>query len=114
MSWLQKNKKRNSKSIVAAIEKRIPLLNVVSFALVALIALAYILTVNGAVSRGYAIRDLETDIQKYTLANQQMEVEARKAQTLENVERSITMLGMVPSEAPDYLAGSPPSYALAE
>jgi len=116
MSWLQKQKKHktNLNAVAGAIEKRIPFLNVASFIVIILLALAYIFMVNGSVARGYAIRDLETQIDDLTLANQRMEVAARKAQTLENVERSVTMLGMVPSETPEYLAGSPPSYALAD
>lgn len=88
-------------------------LNVVTTALVLAAAASYIVQVNGSVAKGYAIRELEDEIHELTLANQKLEVNVREAQSLENVNRSVKMLGLVDAETPTYVRASVPSVALA-
>jgi len=88
-------------------------LNVITTALVLATAASYIVQVNGSVAKGYAIRELEDQIRELTLTNQTFEVTVREAQSLENVNRSVKMLGLVTAETPTYVNASASSVALA-
>jgi len=88
-------------------------LNVISSALVLVVAGSYIVQVNGSVAKGYAMREVEDRIKELTLTNQRLEVAVREAQSLQNVDRSVKMLGLVSSGTPVYLSSSTPSVAFA-
>ncbi len=88
-------------------------LNVVTTILVLLCAIVYIVQVNGSVGNGYTIREYEDTINGLTLENQKLEVTAREARALENVTRSVKMLGLVSAETPTYVNAAAPSVALA-
>ncbi len=89
-------------------------LNVVTFGVVLALCLVYIFQVNGAISKGYQIRDIETSIRELTLLNQRVELQTQQAQSLENVARAVTMLGFVDAELPNYVKSDAPAYALAQ
>lgn len=88
-------------------------LNVITTAMVAVMGAAYVVQVNGSVANGYAIRELEDQIHDLALANQKLEVDVREAKSLQNVNRSVKMLGLVAAETPRYLSLTPPSVAMA-
>ncbi len=88
--------------------------NLFSFVLLIVLCIVYIVQVNHTVSKGYQIRDLESQIQELTLRNQTLEVTTQQAQSLENVARATKMIGLVRADRPEYIQGSGPSYALAE
>lgn len=75
---------------------------------------AYIAEINSSVTTGYKLRDLETRVDALGDQNQKLEVALRKSQSLEAVEHSVRILGLVPAENPQYVNGSTPSYALAQ
>ncbi|MBU0645887.1 hypothetical protein KJ611_00185 [Patescibacteria group bacterium] len=104
----------NRRSLKTLLDNNIVMINVVSLVLVLAVILMYIFQVNGAVTKGYQMRDLETRIESLTLENQKLEVVAREAQSLDNVKNSVKMLGFVPAEVPTYTNGSEPALALAE
>ncbi len=87
-------------------------MNVLTFGVV--LCLAYIFQVNGAISKGYQIRDIETQIHELTLMNQRVELQTQQAQSLENVARAVKMLGFVDAQQPNYVESGVPSYALAD
>jgi hypothetical protein len=89
-------------------------LNLLTLALVVLLMGIYIFQVNGSISKGYNIRELETQIENLTLLNQTLELEAQQTGSLEHVERNVKMLGLVDGGHPRYVNISEPSYALAE
>ena len=89
-------------------------LNVTSFIFLLVFCIAYIIQINQTVSKGYQIRELESEISELTLRNQKLEVVTQQAQSLENIERATKMLGLVRAERPTYVLSSTPSYALAE
>lgn len=105
-----KNKK--AKAIAATIDKHIKLLNIATTMLVVAFALVYIAQANGAVAKGYQIRELEENIERLTLENQQLEVATRKAQSIDKVAKSTKMLGLIPADQPQYVDGNAPSVAL--
>lgn len=96
------------------IDARASWLNMVTFVLLFVLCVIYIVQVNHAVSKGYQIRDLESHIQQLTIVNQKLEVETQQAQALTNVARATKMLGLVRADRPEYVQTSGPSYALAE
>jgi len=75
---------------------------------------AYIVEINGSVTTGYALRDVQTRLDALASENQHLEIALRKSQSLEGVENSVKILGMVPAGTPAYVNGAPPSYALAK
>jgi uncharacterized membrane protein YdbT with pleckstrin-like domain len=103
-----------ARSAVVAVHTHMAVINAVGLVLVATLTVLYIAQINGAVTKGYRIRDLETRIQDLTLANQQLEVTTRRVQSLEHITTSMKMLGMVPSGTPAYMESGQPSYALAK
>ncbi|MBI2475344.1 hypothetical protein HYV69_02870 [Candidatus Uhrbacteria bacterium] len=90
------------------------LLNIASFVFLLIFGATYIIQINQSVSKGYQIREIESEISELTLRNQKLEVVTQQAQSLENVERATKMLGLVRAERPTYVLSSTPSYALAE
>jgi hypothetical protein len=102
-----------TRSVVAFLRLHALAFNVATTALVIAAAAVYIVQVNGSVAKGYAIRELEDRIHDLTLANQKLEVTVREAQALENVNRSVKMLGLVDAETPKYVSAAVPAVALA-
>jgi hypothetical protein len=88
--------------------------NLFSFILLIALCVIYIVQVNHTVSKGYQIRELESEIQELTLHNQTLEVTTQQAQSLENVARATKMIGLVRADRPEYIQTAGPSYALAE
>lgn len=101
-------------SVRSWLRDHIVALNIVSFVIIGCLVLSYIVQVNATISKGYQIRDLETQVNEYTLLNQRLELETRSAQSLDYVAQSMKMSGFVKSEMPKYISASTPSYALAE
>ena len=87
-------------------------LNLLSLALVVLFSAAYVVQVNGSVAKGYAIREIEDQMKQLTLDNQKLEVTIREAQSLQNITRSVKMLGLVAAETPTYLSSAAPTVAM--
>ncbi|OGL63383.1 hypothetical protein A3C09_04295 [Candidatus Uhrbacteria bacterium RIFCSPHIGHO2_02_FULL_47_44] len=88
--------------------------NMVTFAVLIIVCLAYIVQVNNTASKGYQIRDLENTIHHLTVANQQSELEIREAQSLNTIQRSVKMIGMVPAEQAVYVDARGGSVAFAQ
>lgn len=100
--------------LAAFVNNNVVAINFAAICLIMLLVVSYIFTVNNAVGKGYQIRDLETSIQSLTVENKELEVLARQSQSLQKVSNSVQMIGLVPSDTPEYVQGGPPSYALAE
>jgi len=98
----------------AFVERHTLLLNILTFACIALFCVLYIAQVNATVSKGYVMRELEVKTKRLSFENQQIETSRRKAQTLENVASAVKMIGLVPAGSPIYLTSTDPSYALAK
>lgn len=96
------------------ISEHVFLLNAVSLMLLLVLLVSYIVQVNSTISKGYQIRDLETQVNELTLLNQKTELEVRQSQSLDRVERSVKMLGFIRADMPNYVSASEPAYALAE
>lgn len=89
-------------------------LNLGTLVLLVALAVVYIVQVNQTASKGYQIRELESQIHELTLRNQTLEIATQQAQSLENVARATKMIGLVKADRPEYITASAPSYALAE
>lgn len=99
---------------IAFIQHHVVVLNVGALALLVLMAALYIGQVNRAVSRGYAMRDVERHTQELTEYYRQSALAVSRIQTLDHVERSMKILGLVPSDRPTYIVVSTPAVALAK
>jgi hypothetical protein len=102
-----------SRSVLSVLSQQAMLVNAISFALVLLMALAYIVQINGSVGKGYQMRDIETQIHELTISNQKLEVASREAQALDNVSKAVKMIGMVSADTPTYVRAAAPSVAFA-
>jgi len=87
--------------------------NVLGFVAVLAMCATYIVQINGSVSAGYQLRELEVRIDELSLENEKLEISVRKAQSLSGLEKSVRMLGLVPSQSPHYVEAGLPSVALA-
>lgn len=77
--------------------------NIVTFAVLIAVCFAYIIQVNNTASKGYQIRDLENTIHQLSVANQQSELEIHEAQSLNNIQHAVKMIGMVPADQAVYV-----------
>jgi hypothetical protein len=98
----------------ALVNKHVAVINLAAFSVIFLFFVLYIMQVNSAVAKGFQMRELETSIHELTIENKQLEVAAREAQSLQTISSSVTMLGLVDGEMPEYIASTEPSYALAD
>ncbi|HAU65953.1 MAG: hypothetical protein UT30_C0001G0006 [Candidatus Uhrbacteria bacterium GW2011_GWF2_39_13] len=89
-------------------------LNIISLIFILFLVIGYIIQVNASISKGYQIRDLETRVNQLSVLNEKIEIESRKAQSLDHVASSVKMLGFVKAEKLQYLNLSDTSYAFAE
>jgi hypothetical protein len=94
--------------------KHVAVFNVLGLVLVLAGCGAYIAQINGSVTTGYALRDAQTKVDELTNENQKLEVAVRKEQSLEDVENSVKILGLVPAGTPTYVSAASASYALAK
>ena len=78
-------------NVRAWIAKHVVALNVISLGVVTVLVVAYIVQVNASISQGYQIRAIETQLEEFTLRNQNLELEMRKSQSLEHVNESVKM-----------------------
>jgi len=86
-------------------------INIATFALLVLLSFVYIIQVNNTASKGYAIRDIENRIHELTLSNQTMELALRDAQSLNNISRTVKMIGLVQENNPTYVDATGATYA---
>lgn len=91
----------------------VAVLNIITGIVALVLCGTYIVQVNATAAKGYTIRELETRIHDASLVNQQLEIDAQRAQSMANVMRSVQMLGMVEAQTPTYVKGTEPTYVLA-
>jgi hypothetical protein len=101
-----------TKVYTQAIDQNMALINMVILAMVLLIGFAYIVQVNRSTTKGYQIRDLETSIEKLGIENQRLEIEVAGNRSVAAVDERVKMLGMVPTDTPDYVSAGAPTVAL--
>ncbi len=89
-------------------------LNVASLVILGVLLVVQIIQVNAATTKGYQMRELENQISELSLLQQNLQLEARKVQSLDHVSHSVKMLGFVESEQPTYLSSTTPSVAMAQ
>ncbi|NQV90748.1 hypothetical protein HQ487_05100 [Candidatus Uhrbacteria bacterium] len=104
----------NRISIRTWVRDHVVALNIISLAILGLLVVSYIVQVNATISKGYEIRDLETQVHELSLLNQNLELETRKAQSLNDVAESVQMLGFIKAEMPNYIDGTKPTFAMAQ
>ncbi len=101
-------------SLRAWISSHVVALNIISLTLILCLVVGYIVQVNASISKGYQIRDLETRVGQLSTLNEKIEIQSRKAQSLNHVASSVKMLGFIKAETPQYLNLSDTTYAFAE
>lgn len=113
-SFVSQNSPTHHRDVRAWFQSHLSWVNLCSIVVLLALCIVYTIQVNHAVSKGYQIRDLESQIQELTLRNQKLEVVTQQAQSLENVARATKMLGLVRADRPEYMQTTSPSFALAE
>lgn len=103
-----------AKAATAFVTRRIVRLNAAGIALAVLLSALYIGQVNAAVSKSYAMRDLERQTQALAEENGKSELAVSRIQTLDHVEAATKILGLVPAGAAIYLTSETPAFALAK
>ncbi len=97
---------RKTGTLILSLGRHMFLLNLVVLGAVVLLAVFFIVQVNHATTKGYRMRDLETEISRLKLENQKLEIEATEARSMASISEKVQMLGLVKSNAPVYLSGT--------
>ena len=63
----------------------------------------YIWQVNMAATAGYALRDLETEIEEYITEQDKLELEVARLQSVNSVTQRVQMLGLTEVERIEYI-----------
>ena len=97
---------RRTRTLVSALGRNVFSLNLLLIALIATLAVFYIVQVNRTVTEGYRIRDLETMIGALQLDTRNLEIQLAEARSMDAVSRKVPMLGLVKASMPTYLDGT--------
>lgn len=103
---------RKTKTLFATLHRNVFRMNLALIALIGCLGLLYVVQINSATTKGYRMRDIETQISQYEFDNERLEVMAADARSMDRVMRGVQMLGMVRSETPNFLAVGAPSVAM--
>ena len=112
-SFATQHPKISVRAIQTLFRDHVSWINVATFVGLLMLCIVYIVQVNGSISKGYQIRNLETQIQELSIKNQALELNTQRVQSLDHVVRSVKMLGLVDAERPEYINVSAPTYAFA-
>ncbi len=99
--------------VKALFQNNIFAVNILTFVGLVLLCFAYVVQVNGSISKGYQIQVLETQIQELSLKNQALDRVSQRAQSLDHVVKSVKMLGLVDAGQPEYINTAKPALAMA-
>lgn len=113
-SFASQHPKAGVQAFSALFHNNIFWVNTLTFAGLLLLCIVYIVQVNGSMSSGYKMRELETQIQELSLKNQTLEMTSQRAQSLDHVSKSVKMLGLVDAGRPEYLSEAKPALAMAQ
>lgn len=103
---------RNTKGWIQVLDRHTAMINVVVLGLILVIGLMYIVQVNGSVSKGYDIRDLESRIDEIRLQNQVLELKVAENRSMAAIDERVNMLGMVQANTPEFVTAGAPTVAL--
>ncbi|MDP2631582.1 MAG: hypothetical protein Q8P30_02310 [Candidatus Uhrbacteria bacterium] len=81
---------------------------IATFALGAL----YIWQVNVSATRGFAMRDLDHNIEDLRLQNERLHMEVAKLQSIDSVSTRVQMLGLTQVKSIEYVAPNEPTVAV--
>lgn len=94
---------------------RLPSYNWLSYAIIAgtiVLGVLYIWQVNMAATRGFAMRDLEQDIDALALENDRLQMDAAHLRSIESVTTRMKMLGLVEVSTIEYVTPGTGSVAI--
>lgn len=102
MEYLKKLVQKNKKN-QKFMNKKFYFANIALCGLVLGLVIMYFLQVNTIVYKGYAIRDAETKISQLNTEYKQLELEVINLQSIQSLTERAEKLGMVPSEASEFV-----------
>ncbi|HJV32523.1 MAG TPA: hypothetical protein VJ694_00695 [Patescibacteria group bacterium] len=79
--------------------------------LVAVFGAGYLMQINAASTKGYAIRDLEHEIADLKEQGERIELKVAKEQSVQAVETKVKEMGMVPTPDVEYVMATVPQVA---
>ncbi|OGY45404.1 MAG: hypothetical protein A2744_04335 [Candidatus Buchananbacteria bacterium RIFCSPHIGHO2_01_FULL_44_11] len=89
------------------IKFNVQVLNSVILTLVIFLGVTYLVQINGLVSQGYQIKDLEVEISQLQQAADDLRLESLGLQSMDNVQGKISQLNMVEAGPVEYLQVTP-------
>jgi hypothetical protein len=97
---------RKTSTLILVLGRNVFFLNLALLGMVIALAMFSIIQINRVTTKGYYMRDLETEIAHVMRENQAFEIEATEARSLATVSQKVQMLGLVKSNAPVYVSGT--------
>ncbi|MBU1126689.1 MAG: hypothetical protein ABH826_01425 [Patescibacteria group bacterium] len=95
--------KRETEKTKTAVLKQTNWLRVLLFAATIIIGALYIWQVNISATRGFAMRDLDQEIESLETDNDRLQMEVTRLQSIDSVTTRVQMLGLVEIDAIDYV-----------
>ena len=95
----------------ASHQPSVTLLNLIVLGLLLVTGVGYLVQVNGAVAKGYAIREMETKISQLQAQGSELKLSALELESMQNVQAKVDQLGMVAVGDLDYLTPTPVAVA---
>lgn len=85
--------------------KQLPWLQILLITITLLLAGLYIWQVSVSSTQGYAVREMQEEIEVMKRQNERLKMEVAKLQSVESVTTRMQMLGLVPVSQVKYLSG---------
>jgi|SRR3989339_2110570 len=109
--FCQHHKSKNFKTQKPKIKARkgqvnILVLNVFVFGLITCGLVGYVAQINSLATKGYQIKDLQTQANQLKQENSQLETKVSNLQALDTLRSKVSQLNMVPIGKTDYLSSS--------
>lgn len=99
------------KRLMPAMKTDIKTLNIIVAILIAVVGVGYLVEVNSLATRGYQIKDLETQLADLKQDQSDLQLDALSLQSMGTVSGKISGLDMVAAGQADYLSQTPVAVA---
>ena len=99
--------KTRSSRLRLATNGAIPVVNVTLVGFVIIAVAAYLFQVNSLATKGYEIRELESQIEEVRQKNQQLQLAVAELESLESVKNKVAELNMVAVGKADFINAAP-------
>ncbi|OGY47629.1 MAG: hypothetical protein A2840_01255 [Candidatus Buchananbacteria bacterium RIFCSPHIGHO2_01_FULL_47_11b] len=100
-------KTRSARPQLPANQGAVPVVNLTLIGFVVVAVAVYLFQVNSLATKGYEIRELESQIKEVRQQNQQLQLAAAELESLESIKNKVAELNMVAVGKADFINAAP-------